>query len=404
MGQPILTINAGSSSIRFALFSEGAEPAKLLSGTLDRIGLGETSLRVVEADGQRRDVSDAGVSAVTDHASGAAGLIKWLDTRFSRRSVAAIGHRVVHGGPRYGEPQLITPEVLTELRRLVPFAPNHMPAAVALIEAFQHHYPSAPQVACFDTAFHHDLPRVARTLSIPRRYAAAGVRRYGFHGLSYSFLMEELARIAGPMAAHGRVILAHLGNGASLAAVRQGRCIDTSMGFTPMGGLMMGTRSGDMDPGVLTYLIREEGMSADDLESLVSKQSGLLGVSGKSSDMRTLLASEQNDSQAAEALDLFCYQARKWIGAFAAALGGVDTLIFSGGIGEHAPPVRARICDGLQFLGVHLDEPRNVADAPVISPDGTPVTIRVIPTDEEIIIAKGVYRLTAPTVLIDDAT
>jgi acetate kinase len=394
MGRPILTINAGSSSIRFALFGAGPEPAKLLSGTMDRIGLGETTLRVVEADGQRRDVSDASMTAAKDHATAAAGLIEWLDTRFARGSVAAIGHRVVHGGPRYGEPQRVTPEVMKELRRLVPFAPNHMPAAVALIEAFGHHYPAVPQIACFDTAFHHDLPPVARTLPIPRRYAAQGVRRYGFHGLSYAYLIEELARVTGPTAADGRVILAHLGNGASMAAIHHGRCIDTSMGFTPMGGLMMGTRTGDIDPGVLTYLIREDGMSVDDLENLVSKQSGLLGVSGKSPDMRTLLASEHNDPHAAEAIDLFCYQAKKWIGALAAALGGLDTLIFSGGIGEHAPPVRARICDGLQFLGVQLDEARNTANAPVISIDGSPATVRVIPTDEEVMIAKAVNRTT----------
>ena len=393
-GRSILTVNAGSSSLRFALFGAGAPPRRLLSGTVDRTGLAGTTLKVVEADGRRHDVRDVEVTRATDHHGTAAGLIEWLDMRFARGSFAAVGHRVVHGGPSYGDSQLVTPELVDELRRLVPFAPNHMPAAVGLIEAFALHYPGVPQIACFDTAFHHDLPAVARALPIPRRYAAKGIRRYGFHGLSYAYLLEELARIAGPAAADGRVILAHLGNGASLAAVRGGRCVDTSMGFTPTGGLMMGTRSGDLDPGLLTHLVREEGLTADGLEDLTGRQSGLLGVSETSSDMRTLLANERNDARAAEAIALYCYQLKKWLGAFAAALGGLDTLVFAGGIGEHAPQVRDRACQGLGFLGVRIDAARNSATAPVISTDDAPVAVRVIPTDEEVMIAKAVYRLT----------
>jgi acetate kinase len=303
---------------------------------------------------------------------------------------------VVHGGPGHGTPQPVTPDLLDELRGLIPFAPNHLPAELALIDAFGHHYPGVPQVACFDTAFHHDLPTVARTLPIPRVYAARGVRRYGFHGLSYAYLGKELARVAGTAAAEGRVILAHLGNGASMAAVHGRRCIDTTMGFTPTGGLMMGTRSGDLDPGLLAYLVRADGLTADGLEALTARRSGLLGVSGTSSDMRVLLAHEATDPRAAEAVALFCYRARREVGALAAALGGLDTLVFSGGIGERASAVRARICEGLGFLGVRIDGSRNAADAPVISADDAPATIRVIPTDEEVTIADAVCRILKP--------
>jgi acetate kinase len=248
-------------------------------------------------------------------------------------------------------------------------------------------------VACFDTAFHHDLPRVARLLPIPRRYEAQGVRRYGFHGLSYAFLMGELARLAGTEAAQGRVILAHLGNGASLAAVHGGKSIDTSMGFTPAAGLVMSTRSGDLDPGLVSFMARSEQMTASQFDQMVNHESGLLGVSETSSDMRDLLAQEAGDVRAAEAVALFCYQAKKWIGSFAAALGGLDTLVFAGGIGENAPLVRARICDGLGFLGIELNETRNAKSAPLISPDAGRVAVRVIRTDEELMIARSVIRL-----------
>jgi acetate kinase len=283
--------------------------------------------------------------------------------------------------------------MLAELRRLKAFDPDHLPLEIELIEAFRKRHPRLPQVACFDTAFHRTMPRVAVLLPIPRRYEAAGVRRYGFHGLSYEFLMAELARLGDPAAKKGRVILAHLGNGASLAAVRDGNSIDTSMGFTPTAGLVMSSRSGDLDPGVVSYLARTERMSAARFQKMVTRESGLLGVSETSSDMRDLLDREAEDVRAAEAVALFCYQARKWIGAFTAALGGLDTLVFAGGIGENAPIVRERICDGLGFLGIELNGKRNAKNAPLISRRAGPVRVRVIRTDEELIIARSAARI-----------
>jgi acetate kinase len=267
-----------------------------------------------------------------------------------------------------------------------------LPREIRLIEAFSERHPTLPQVACFDTAFHRAMPRVARLLPIPRRYAAKGVERYGFHGLSYAYLMEELGRLDSA-GAKGRVILAHLGSGASLAAVRDGKSLDTSMGFTPTSGLVMGTRTGDLDPGLVYYLARAEGMTAARFQQMVNRKSGLRGVSGTSSDVRDLLAREAADVRAAEAVALFCYQAKKWIGSFAAALGGLDTLVFAAGIGEHAPPVRKRICDGLGFLGIELDQARNARNAALISPDAGRVTVRVIHTDENLMIATLVTRL-----------
>ena len=321
-------------------------------------------------------------------------LIAWLEEKIAITDLVAVGHRVVHGGHRYREPHVITSDVMGELRRLSPYDPEHLPAEIELIETLGRRYPRLPQVACFDTAFHHDLPRVARLLPIPRRYEAAGIRRYGFHGLSYAYLMGELTRVA-PHEAQGRVILAHLGNGASMAAVRGGTSIDTSMGFTPTAGLPMSTRSGDLDPGLLSYLSRTEGMTVEQFHTMVNRQSGLLGLSETSSDIRDLLACEDSDVRAAEAVALFCYQAKKWIGSFAAALGGLDSLVFSGGIGEHAPVIRARICEGLQFLGMTIDETRNGAGDAVISTEGSRVTVRVMHTDEEREIAQSVFHVLA---------
>ena len=305
---------------------------------------------------------------------------------------------MVHGGPKYSKPQRINAEMIEELHRISPFDPDHLPEEILLIEAFHRRFPDLPQVACFDTAFHHDLPRVARLLPIPRRYEAQGVRRYGFHGLSYEFLMGEVGRLAGAEAAQGRVILAHLGNGASLAAVRDGKSIDTSMSFTPNAGVPMSTRSGDLDPGMAWYSRATEQMTAQQFNEMVNFHSGLLGVSETSSDMRDLLKCETQDARAAEAVALFCYQVKKWIGAFAAALGGVDTLVFAGGIGEKAPIVRARICEGLEFLGIAIDEKQNVASAGVISVPTSRVAVRVIPTDEEWMIASTVCRVLGVTI------
>jgi acetate kinase len=389
----ILTINGGSSSIKFALYA-AVEPLKRgLFGTVDRIGLSGTNLTFHDADGKPQASREL---IAADHKSAANALIDWLEKQIDFKSVKAVGHRVVHG-MKHTEPEIVTPELLAELHRISPYDPDHLPREIELIEAFRQRHPQLPQLACFDTAFHQTMPRVAKLLPIPRRFAAKGIQRYGFHGLSYAFLMEELARLGDPAATKGRVILAHLGNGASLAAVRDGRSIDTSMGFTPTAGLVMSTRSGDLDPGLAPYLARTEQMTTQQFYDMVNHKSGLLGVSETSSDMRDLLDHEKTDVRAAEAVTLFCYQAKKWIGSFAAALGGLDTVVFSGGIGENAWPVRARICAGLDFLGIELNESRNAEAAPVISNDTRRVTVRVIRTDEELMIARSVLR-SCPTV------
>ena len=389
-GSRILTINGGSSSIKFALFEVGVPLRQVLSGEVERIGRSGTTLRVTgsnPADNFSRPVTAA------DHTAAVGALMECIEEHSGRDALAAVGHRVVHGGPKYSKPQQITAEMVEELHRFSPFDPEHLPLEIELIEAFRRRHPGLPQVACFDTAFHRTMPRVATLLPIPRRYEAQGVRRYGFHGLSYEFLMEELAHLADPAATKGRVILAHLGNGASLAAVRNGKSIDTSMGFTPTAGLVMSSRSGDLDPGLVSYLAHTEQMSAAQFQKMVNHESGLLGVSETSPDMRDLLERETQDLRAAEAVALFCYQAKKWIGAFAAALGGLDTLVFAGGIGENAPPVRERICDRLGFLGIELDRERNAKNAPLVSSDTVRVKVRVIRTDEELIIAKSVAHL-----------
>ena len=356
----ILTINAGSSSVRFAIFSSGARPARLLGGKLERLG------------------SEA--AAVT-----ADRLVQRLKAQSAIAAPDAIGHRVVHG-MLHSQPERVSPALLTELRSIASLDPEHLPREIELIEAMQRHYPNVPQVACFDTAFHRGMPAEATLLPIPRRYAAKGVQRYGFHGLSYTYLMQELRRLGDRAASGGRVILAHLGSGASMAAVLDGRSIDTSMGFTPAAGLVMGTRSGDLDPGLASYLMLSESLSAAQFQTMVNEQSGLLGISESSADVRDLLEREATDSRAREALAIFCYQAKKWIGAYTAALGGLDTLVFAGGVGENASAIRARICDGLQYLGIELDDALNSEHAARISTGR--VAVRVIRTDEESVIAS----------------
>jgi acetate kinase len=377
------------------MFEAGDSLRRILEGGIERIGLPDASLRVKgqnQADNFSRSVS------APDHTAAVGALMDWIEERGGSDVLTAVGHRVVHGGPKYSEPQRINVEMVEELHRLSPFDPEHLPEEILLTEAFHRRFPDLPQVACFDTGFHHDLPRVAQLLPIPRRYEAQGVRRYGFHGLSYAFLIGELARLAGTEAAQGRVILAHLGNGASLAAVCDGKSVDTSMSFTPTAGVPMSTRSGDLDPGLIWYLARTEKMSTKQFHEMVNFQSGLLGVSETSSDMRDLLDCETRDVRAAEAVALFCYQVKKWIGSFAAALGGLDTLVFAGGIGENAAPIRTRICDGLGFLGIELDEKRNVANAGVISSETSRIPVRVIRTDEESVIASMVCRVLGLTI------
>jgi len=385
----ILSINGGSSSIRFALYRVGEQLECILSGKIYRIGLSGTNLTFSGGPHGKQVSLEVEVPA---HTTVATFLIEWLKQEIGLQHISAVGHRVVHG-MRHTEPARVSTALLDDLRSIAAYDPEHLPGEIELIEAFRERFPRLPQVACFDTAFHQTLPRAARLLPIPRRFDEMGVQRYGFHGLSYAYLMEMLMQVAGPEVAQGRVVLAHLGSGASIAAVRDGRCIDTSMGFTPTGGLPMGTRSGDLDPGVAWYMMQKEKLSLEQFSHLINHESGLLGMSETSHDMRDLLACESEDVRAAEAIAVFCYQVKKSIGACAAAMGGLDTLVFAGGIGEQAPVVRARICSGLEFLGIEIDKPSNSANADVISTTSGAVTVRVMHTNEELVIARSVCEL-----------
>ncbi len=357
------------------------------------------SLAYSDAAGARLQIADGGGTALLDSQvkgrdSNAAmeAMFAWLDEHQYLSGLTAAGHRLVHGGARYREPQRITPEFLADLEKLVPLDPDHLPEAIRGIQFVARKFPQLAQVACFDTAFHSTLPTVAKMYALPRRFYDEGVRRYGFHGLSFEYIVGELRKIDAQLAA-GRVIIAHLGSGASMVALRDGKSMDTSMGFTPLEGLVMSTRSGDVDPGLLLYLLAEKKMSAQEAGALLNEQSGLLGVSGSTGDMRTLLEKSAQDSQAAEAIDLFCYRAKKYVGAYAATLGGLDALVFTGGIGERAAAIRERICSGLEFLGIRLDGARNAANAPVISADDSRVNVRVIQTNEDLMIVQHVIAV-----------
>ena len=367
----VLTVNGGSSSVKFAAYEPGER--RLFGGQIERVGQPDASL---SAKGNGPDVDKQPMQLD--------GLTDWLRARLGDRPVAAIGHRVVHGGLHVHDHAIVTPQLLDQLRAATTLDPAHLPREIELIERFGRTFDGVPQVACFDTVFFRDLPPVARTLPIPKRYADAGVRRFGFHGISYTYLMQKLRRLD-PAAADGRVILAHLGSGASMAAVRGGKPIMTTMSFTPTAGLMMGTRCGDLDPGFVSYLLRTEHLTADQLDDLLNKQSGMAGVSGTSGDMRDLVAKRATDPDAALAVDMFHAVARRWIGALAADLGGVGTLVFAGGIGEHDAAARIGICDGLAFLGIDLDPAANGRHADVISRGQT--SVRVLATDEEVNIA-----------------
>lgn len=386
----VLTINGGSSSIKFGLFAVADAPIRQLRGKIDRLGERDATITLTDLAGGENQIRSVGA---LDHRSATGYLLDWLEERVGLASLKAVGHRIVNGGARYKEPQPITSELMDELRRISAYAPEHLPSEIAMIELFSGRAPTLLQAACFDTAFHQHMPRVAKILPIPRRYEALGVERLGFHGLSYAFLVEELTRVAGVEAASSRVIMAHLGNGASLSAVRGGKCIDTTMGFTPAAGVPMGTRSGDLDPGLVLFFAQAEGLSAERFHRMVNHEAGLLGVSETSSDLRDLLDRETRDVRASEAIDLFCYQVKKSIGALAAALGGLDTLVFTGGIGENSSAMRARICADLDFLGVQLDAARNDGNEPIISTDTDRICVRVIATDEEMMIAKAVSRI-----------
>ena len=385
----VLTINGGSSSIKFALYHIDGPLERILYGKIDRIGLKGTNMDFNNLTKKKKGNI---MIEISDHKLVVNFLIDWLEKQIDFSLISGVGHRVVFG-MKHTDPELITGELLNELHSIIPYDSDHLPAEIELIEVFRQRYPNMKQVACFDTAFHRTMPRVAKLLPIPRRFDKIGIQRYGFHGLSYAYLIEELVRVAGKRVGKGRVILAHLGNGASLAAVHKGKSVDTSMGFTPAGGMIMGTRPGDLDPGVAWYMMKSENLTPEQFNNLINNESGLLGISETSSDMRDLLAKESDDIRAAEAVKLFCYQAKKWIGAFAAALGGLDTLVFAGGIGENCPIVRSRICEGLEFLGIGLDEKQNRKNAPIISKEKANVAVRVIHTDEEWMIAKTVNQM-----------
>jgi acetate kinase len=382
----ILTINAGSSSIKFALYNSEMPLTLLYSGQWERVGSKNSILSYFDG------ITNKGnsVSMDTSEPNMAANiLIDWLVLQKNFNSVEAIGHRIVHG-MKHTHSETLTDEVLAELKTISGYDPEHLPEEINLVEIFKKRYPEMPQIACFDTSFHTTMPTVAKLLPIPRRIMKLGIQRYGFHGISYAYLINELGTIAGKEISLGKVILAHLGNGASLCAVKEGKSLDTSMGFTPSSGIPMGTRTGDMDPGVIWYLMQVEKITPKEFSHLINHESGMLGVSETSSDMRDLLGSRTTDSRAAEAVELFCYQIKKCIGSYAAVLQGLDTLVFSGGIGEHAHEIREEICRGLQFLGIELNEARNKNNEAVISADNSKVVVRVIQTNEQLMMARSV--------------
>ena len=381
----ILTINSGSSSIKFSVYQIGHSESLILSGIIERIGLKPTILKFKDAQGET-NLGDH--LYLRDHDAAFGALFQWLRKNSPVEKIDAVGHRIVHGGSEYSRPQEITPELIEKLKGLAPLAPDHLPNEITGIAAINNTYPGLSQVACFDTAFHRHLPLRAKMFALPRSLFREGIMRYGFHGLSYEYIMQELMTVAGEKAAKGRVIIAHLGSGASMVAVKDGKSMDTTMGFTPTGGLMMGTRSGDLDPGILIYLLAEKGLSPSSLNEVLNVYSGLLGVSGRGSDMKFLLDNETKSSDVAEAIYLFCYQAKKFLGALCTTLGGLDTLIFTGGIGENSPVIRKRICDDMTFLNIYLDPIKNEANKSIISSDGVPTTIRVMRTNEELMIAR----------------
>jgi acetate kinase len=385
-GKNILTINIGSSSLKAGLYGTGRAdlPEALLSARASRIGLDDSHMLIAGKNGTAMLDRKIGMA---DHSTAIEALVSWLKEHNLYRQIGAVGHRIVHGGRRFSEPQLITPELMSALREVKAIDPDHIPQELIGVELAARLFPAAQQVACFDTAFHRGMPKVAQTYALPRNLYDQGVMRYGFHGLSYEYTVEQLRCLDGELA-EGRVVVAHLGNGASMAAISRGKSIDTSMGFTPVEGLVMGTRSGDLDPGAVLHLIGPMKISPQAVRELINKQAGLLGVSGISEDMRDLLEKETTDPRAAEAIELFCYRAKKYISAYAAVLGGLDILVFTGGIGESAASIRERICSGLDFLGIRIDQSRNEAHSLLISSDSAPVRVRVIKTDEDLMIAK----------------
>jgi acetate kinase len=399
MAAAILTLNAGSSSIKFALFAHGAEIPQQpeLVGQIDGIGAtGQAAhIKIKDAAGAVLDDSDLDldVAGLTPHQAALQLLVEWLHGHEAGWAIVGVGHRVVHGAQKFSQPVVLDATMVDALRGFIPLAPLHQPHNLAGIDALGAALPGVPQVACFDTAFHRSQPELAQLFALPRAITAEGVRRYGFHGLSYEYIAEALPQVIDAQRARGRVIVAHLGNGASMCAMKDLQSQASTMGFTAVDGLMMGTRTGNLDPGVLLYLMEYRGMDAAALTKLLYKESGLLGVSGISQDMRILL--ESAAPEAREAVDLFCYRIQREIGSLAAALGGLDGLVFTGGIGERGAAVRAKVCAGLEWLGVQLDSTENAQNAARISPADSQVEVCVIPTNEEWIIARHTARLVA---------
>jgi acetate kinase len=387
-GKLILTINSGSSSLKVALYCVQDEESLVLSGGAVRLGLPGGRLRMTDAEGQTLLDRECGP---IDHLAAFHELAGWIQHEYRAGDLIAVGHRVVHGGRRFTEPHLVTEELIRALEELAAIDPDHTPQSIEMIKAAEANFPGVPQVACFDTAFHRHLPQFAEMYALPRRFYDQGILRYGFHGLSYEYICSQLACASSRKTS--RVIVAHLGNGASMAAILNGTSIDTTMGFSPVSGLVMGTRCGELDAGAVVHLIEERKMTPKQVNSLINKESGLLGVSGSSEDMQDLLKRQATDPHAADAIQLFCYSAKKALGAYAAALGGLDTVVFTGGIGENAAPIRERICSDLDFLGIKIDAARNSANAPLISADDARVTVRVIKTNEDLMIARHTARL-----------
>jgi len=380
----VLTVNTGSSSLKAAVFDAGELSDRHMTALVEQIGH-KSALRV--SNGAGDEIANEPIVA-EDHGEALTALLDWLGRNGEIEPLAAIGHRLVHGGCEYSAPQLIDDAMVSAIERLIPFAPNHLPQALAAIGVTRAAFPRLPQVACFDTAFHRSMPPVAQRYPLPPEFEDEGVIRYGFHGLSYASIVDQLGDDITP-----RTIVAHLGNGASMAALRDGKSVDTTMGFTPLGGLMMGTRPGDLDPGLMLYLLQQTGRTPDEVATLVTSEAGLLGVSQRSADMKTLIDSEDDDPQAASALELYVYLARKQLGGLLAVLGGIDLLVFTGGIGEHATPIRERICRDFAFAGIAIDRERNATNGTVISYEDALVRIMVLPSDEERMIARDTIRL-----------
>jgi acetate kinase len=380
----VLTINSGSSSIKFSLYVLGEIERLALKGEMARIGLSQGFFHVKDHEGQQLTAQELDLP---DHGAAFKTLFSWLPGHEIGKELHGVGHRLVHGGPAHVKPQLVSPALIEDLKLLIPLAPDHLPDEIKGLEEVHQHFPDLPQVVCFDTAFHRRMPEVAQKYALPKSLTMEGLRRYGFHGLSYEYVTQELVKVDAP-AASGKLIIAHLGNGASMAAIEGGRSLDTTMGMTPAGGLVMSTRVGDLDPGVIVYLLQEKGMNPAKVNNLINHQAGLLGISGISGDMHDLLAQEGTKADAALAVEIFCYQARKFVGALAASLSGLNTLIFTGGIGENSATIRARICAPLRFLGIILDNGLNERNNSIISQIDSRVTVRVMKTDEELMIAR----------------